>query len=175
MLRDNSGRETLPEIRKKELQDACKALDIDLQMLGYRDKTLEFEDRGEVAEHLKSILEDIEPSLVITFYPGHAVHPDHDAMGAAAIEAVERMHPDHRPEVWAKAITHNRHDMLGEPDVVNDVKDQFEDKMKVIEAHRSQAEGMLSKFRNSPEFGDMDSEGMKMLRYEEFYKWDFNS
>ncbi|QHE53561.1 bacillithiol biosynthesis deacetylase BshB2 [Pontibacillus sp. HMF3514] len=170
-----ANRETLPEIRKKELQDACKALDINLQMLGYRDKTLEFEDRGEVAEHLKSILEDIQPSLVITFYPGHAVHPDHDAMGAAAIEAVERMHPDDRPEVWAKAITHNRHEMLGEPDVVNDVKDQFEDKMKVIEAHRSQAEGMLSKFRNSPEFGDMDSEGMKMLRYEEFYKWDFKS
>ncbi|KGP73598.1 bacillithiol biosynthesis deacetylase BshB2 [Pontibacillus yanchengensis] len=168
-----ANRETLSEFRKKELQDACEALDIDLQMLGYRDKTLEFEDQDEVASHLKGILDDLQPSLVITFYPGHAVHPDHNAMGAAAIEAVRRFDEEKRPEVWAKAISHNRREVLGEPDIVKDVADYFNAKMKAIEAHRSQAEGMMSQFRKSPELQELNSEGQKLLRYEEFYKWDF--
>lgn len=58
-----ANRETLPEIRKEELKQACKVLDMDLQMLGYRDKTLEYEDRQEVAQHIKGILEQINPSL----------------------------------------------------------------------------------------------------------------
>ncbi|GGD28779.1 bacillithiol biosynthesis deacetylase BshB2 [Pontibacillus salipaludis] len=168
-----ANRETLPEIRKEELQDACKELDINLEMLGYRDKTLEFEDRTEVAKDLKQRLEEINPSLVITFYPGHAVHPDHDAMGAAAIKAVEMMDESKRPEVWAKAITHNRRELLGEPDIVRDVEDYFEGKMRAIEAHRSQAEGMMKQFRDSPNLKEINSEGRKLLKYEEFYKWTF--
>ncbi|KGX86196.1 bacillithiol biosynthesis deacetylase BshB2 [Pontibacillus litoralis] len=166
-------RESLPEIRKQELLAACKVLDMDVQMLGYRDKTLEFEDTQQVATHLKSILDELRPSLVITFYPGYAVHPDHDAMGAAAIEAV-RMYPaEQRPELWAKAITHDRRDVLGEPDIMYDVEAYFEKKMKAIEAHRSQAEGMLSQFRESPQLKQLNQEAQKHLRYEEFYKWTF--
>ncbi|MFC0525476.1 bacillithiol biosynthesis deacetylase BshB2 [Pontibacillus salicampi] len=166
-------RETLPEFRKKELIDACEALDVELHMLGYRDKTIEFEDRNEMATHLKKLLDDIQPSLVITFYPGYAVHPDHDAMGAAAIEAVSRFDKASRPEVWAKAITHDRRQTLGEPDLVMDVEDYFEGKMKAIEAHRSQAEGMMSQFRTSPELKEINSEGKKLLQFEEFYTWRF--
>lgn len=138
-----ANRETLPEVRKEELVDACSTLDVDLRMLGYRDKTLEFEDRREVAEHLKGVLDEIQPSLVITHYPDYAVHPDHNAMGAAAIEAVRLMDPEDRPTVWAQAISNNHIDELGKPDISNDVTPFFDQKMEAILCHQSQASGIL--------------------------------
>src|SRR5699024_4034633 len=51
-----ANRETLPKLRKKELVEACKILDIDLRLLGYRDKTIEYEDKQEVARHIKGVL-----------------------------------------------------------------------------------------------------------------------
>lgn len=138
-----ANRETLPEIRKQELIDACAALDIELRMLGYRDKTLEYEDRGEVAAYLKGILEEIQPSLVITHYPDHAVHPDHNALGAAAIEAVRLMDPTDRPTVWAQALTEQINGEVCERDIVNDVTAQFDTKLQAILSHKSQASPML--------------------------------
>lgn len=170
-----ANRETLPEIRKEELINACKALDIDLRMLGYRDKTLEFEDRQTVAEHLKDILEEIEPSLVITHYPDYAVHPDHNALGAAAVEAVRHMDETKRPVVWAQAISNNFPDVLGKPDIVNDVRDIFDKKMAAISAHKSQANGVLGQFQQNPKNKAEILEGAKKaLGKERFYIWDFN-
>ncbi|MUK89095.1 bacillithiol biosynthesis deacetylase BshB2 [Ornithinibacillus sp. L9] len=169
-----ANRETLPEIRKKELMQACKVLDVDLQMLGYRDKTLEYEDRQEVASHLKGIIEESEPSLVITHYPDHAVHPDHDALGAAAIEAVRLMDPDKRPTVWAQAITNTHVEDLGKPDVINDVTANFDKKMDAILSHKSQASGILKNFNqdgNIPD--DLKEEAKKRLGKESFYIWKF--
>ncbi|MBB6453598.1 bacillithiol biosynthesis deacetylase BshB2 [Salirhabdus euzebyi] len=168
-----ANRETLPEIRKQELLDACSVLDVQVEMLGYRDKTIEFESRDEIAEHIKTYLEQIKPSLVITHYPGEAVHPDHDAMGAAAIEAVRKMNPEDRPVLWAQAITNDRYEKLGNPDVVRDVQDVFDTKMKAIESHRSQFEGMLNKFKQSPEFLGKNKDALERFYYEEFYTWKF--
>src|SRR5699024_11726124 len=122
-----ANRETLPEIRKKELRKACEILDIDLRLLGYRDKTIEFEDRREGALRLKEHLDAIQPTRVITHYPDYAVHPDNNAYGAAALEAAAMMAPDTRPEVWAQAIANNHVDVLGKPDIVNDVEDRSEE------------------------------------------------
>src|SRR5690625_1862900 len=66
-----ANRETLYKFREKELEDACKFLGIDYKLLGYRDKTLEFENKVALATHVKSVLEEINPSLVITHYPEH--------------------------------------------------------------------------------------------------------
>ncbi|ASK62735.1 bacillithiol biosynthesis deacetylase BshB2 [Virgibacillus phasianinus] len=170
-----ANRETLPEIRKEELIQACNVLDMDLQMLGYRDKTVEFEDRMEIAEHLKRILEEIEPSLVITHYPEHAVHPDHNALGAAAVEAVRLMDPDKRPTVWAQAITNTFYEDLGKPDIRNDISGYFDKKMEAISAHKSQADGILSKFRQNPEMeADLKEEAKKRLGKEQFYTWKYD-
>src|SRR5699024_2155369 len=114
-------------------------LDIDIKLLGYHDKTIEFENRQVVAEHIKRILEDIEPSLVITHYPGYAIHPDHNALGAATIEAVRLMDADKRPNLWAQAIETNFQDDLGEPDVIHDITDVFDKKLESIFQHKSQA------------------------------------
>ncbi|WP_411953871.1 bacillithiol biosynthesis deacetylase BshB2 [Alkalibacillus sp. S2W] len=167
-----ANRETLPEIRKQELIDACNVLDMDLVMLGYRDKTLEFESKYEVAEDLKQRIEDAGATLVITFYPPYAVHPDHNAMGAAAFEAVRQMDQDKRPEVWATAISNDREASLGEPDIVLDTESVFDRKLEAIKSHKSQAEGMLRKMQESSNFTGEYESALQRLRYETFYKVD---
>lgn len=171
-----ANRETLPDIRKKELIDACNVLDINLEMLGYRDKTIEFEDRNQIANHIKEYIEAIEPSLVITHYPGHGVHPDHNAYGAAAIEAVRLMDETKRPQVWTQAITNNRYEVLGNPDVITDNTEYIEKKVEAIMSHKSQAGGIMSQFQ-SEDLKDSDSllaEAKKYFSKEEFFIWDFD-
>ncbi|GAB2544814.1 bacillithiol biosynthesis deacetylase BshB2 [Gracilibacillus alcaliphilus] len=165
-------RETLPEIRKAELIKACEVLDIHLEMLGYRDKTIEFESTEDVAAHLFQFLNEIKPSLVITHYPGHAVHPDHNAFGAAAIRAVEMFPAAERPTVWAQAISNTHVEELGGPDIENDVSDRISKKLETIMAHKSQADGMLKSVKE--EADDIELATKQWLGVESFYTWEFN-
>ncbi|WP_067840260.1 bacillithiol biosynthesis deacetylase BshB2 [Amphibacillus sediminis] len=164
-------RESLPEIRKEELIAACQVLDIDLEMLGYRDKTIEFEDRQQIAEHLLGYLNKLKPSLVITYYPGYAVHPDHDAFGAAAVSAVSQMDQADRPELWALAIKKGKEADLGEPDLQFDITATFTQKFEAIIAHKSQASGILGGINQGP--GSLDQIVRDKLSHEAFYKWVF--
>ncbi|WP_079710834.1 bacillithiol biosynthesis deacetylase BshB2 [Paraliobacillus ryukyuensis] len=166
-----ANRETLPSIRKQELIQACEVLDVDLRMLGYRDKTLEFESREKIAEHLLTYLQDLQPSLVITHYPAYAVHPDHNAFGAAAIDAINRMEHEKRPKVWAQAFSRTHLEDLGEPHVSIDVTPYFETKFKTISAHRSQAAGVLGSI--DPDTGDLADIIKEKLTTEQFYTWNF--
>lgn len=169
-----ANRESLPEIRKQELINACNVLDINLEMLGYRDKTIEFEDRNEMALNLKGYLEKIQPSLVITHYPEHAVHPDHNALGAAAIEAVRLMDKESRPVVWAQAITNDYEEVIGAPDMVNDISAYFDKKIEAIYSHASQASGVLSQFKDPDQLDDeIKQEIEKRFSFERFFIWDF--
>ncbi|WP_156288339.1 bacillithiol biosynthesis deacetylase BshB2 [Oceanobacillus salinisoli] len=169
-----ANRETLPQIRKEELTNACNVLDIELEMLGYRDKTIEFEDRMEIAKNLKGYLDKIKPSLVITHYPAYAVHPDHNALGAAAIEAVRLMDPENRPTVWAQAISKDFPQDLGEPDVTNDITDTFDKKFEAILAHKSQAMGVLVQHKQKqPEMDDLKEIAKQNLGKERFYIWKY--
>src|SRR3954453_556564 len=95
-----TNRENLPKIRKEELKAAAAALGIqDLRMLGYRDKTIEFEDDEKLANAMLSLINDVNPSLIITFYPGYSVHPDHDATGSAVVRAVAKIPAAARPKL----------------------------------------------------------------------------
>lgn len=171
-----ANRETLPKIRKKELDEACKYLDIDYKLLGYRDKTIEFEDINKVAKHIKEVLEEIEPTLVLTHYPDHGVHPDHNALGEATIEAVRLMDEAKRPTVWASAITPDFEKVLGEPDVVITLDDeQVEFKFNAIMKHKSQAEGLLKKLQDTPEELKAWMEGFKeRFNKERFFVWKYD-
>src|SRR5699024_5546419 len=144
-------RETLPKLREEELIEACKILDIDLQLLGYRDKTLEYEDRQEVPGHIKGILEDLNPSLVITHYRGYRVHRGHNALAAATSVAVGLSSTDKRPTLWAQAFSNDCEEYLGKPDIVNDVTKDFDEKMKALAAHASQASGIIKAFDSDSE------------------------
>lgn len=171
-----ANRETLPQIREKELYDAGEYLDIDIKLLGYHDKTIEFEDKSKVAEHIKGILEDLEPSLVITHYPDYAIHPDHNALGEATIEAVRRMDKEDRPTLWAQAIEQGHEEILGEHDVVHDISANFDEKVEAILTHKSQAEGMLKKIGGELKIRDSEKKRMKKrLSKEQFYIWSFET
>ncbi|WP_342410412.1 bacillithiol biosynthesis deacetylase BshB2 [Paenibacillus sp. FSL R10-2778] len=133
-----ANRVTLPEIRKKELEESCEAIGIqDLRMLGFHDKTIEFEDQVLLDGQIDALLKELKPSLIITFYPGYSVHPDHDATGAAVIRTVARLPKEERPPVHCIAFANNIVE-IGEPKVINDVRDFLEHKMASIQAHRSQ-------------------------------------
>ncbi|QUL57890.1 bacillithiol biosynthesis deacetylase BshB2 [Paenibacillus tritici] len=134
-----ASRATLPEFRKQELLASCNAIGIqDLRMLGFHDKMIEFEDQALLDHTLLKLLQELAPSLVITFYPGYSVHPDHDATGAAVIRSVLRLPAEERPVVHCVAFSSNHEQMIGLPDVHVDVTAVLEKKMASIRAHRSQ-------------------------------------
>lgn len=134
-----ANRVTLPEIRKEELIDSCRAIGIqDLRMLGFHDKMIEFEDPQLLDNTLLALLKELTPSLVITFYPGYSVHPDHDATGAAVIRAVSGLPAAERPIVHCIAFSSNHEQMIGPADVNIDVTAFLAKKMASIQAHRSQ-------------------------------------
>lgn len=165
-----ANRVTLPEIRKKELETSCEAIGIqDLRMLGFHDKTIEFEDQAFLDGQIDDLLKELNPSLIITFYPGYSVHPDHDATGAAVIRTVGRLPKAERPPVHCLAFSRNLEHSIGEPTVINDVKDFLEQKMASIEAHQSQfqaAELVGSKKLN-------DKEIMERFGTEPFWIYPF--
>ncbi|MFK7696654.1 bacillithiol biosynthesis deacetylase BshB2 [Paenibacillus sp. HJGM_3] len=132
-------RVTLPAIRKLELEASCRAIGIqDLRLLGFHDKTIEFEDRDLLDGCIESLIREVKPTLIVTFYPGYSVHPDHEACGAAVVRAVRRLPVGQRPPVHAIAFSKNHEEAIGKPDIVNDVKDYLPQKKASIESHRSQ-------------------------------------
>ncbi|MBD8068026.1 bacillithiol biosynthesis deacetylase BshB2 [Bacillus sp. PS06] len=163
-----ANRETLPEIRRKEIHDACKVLGIeDLRLLGLRDKTLEFEDLDVLSDRIEEIIHEVKPTLVITFYPGYAVHPDHDACGEATINAVKRLPEDSRPIIYCKAFSNNTVRDLGEPDIVFDVSEVFSTKLAAIAAHKSQTEGLIKSLNDK--IHDINDEALLWLKEEGYY------
>lgn len=134
-----ASRVTLPAVRREELEASCRAIGIrDLRMMGFRDKTIEFEDQEQLELRIGNLIAELRPSLVMTFYPGYSVHPDHDACGAAVIRTIEKLLPEERPKVHCLAFSKGCEKEIGKPDIVNNVKAFVKQKVQSIEAHRSQ-------------------------------------
>ncbi|CAH1191877.1 putative N-acetyl-alpha-D-glucosaminyl L-malate deacetylase 2 [Paenibacillus auburnensis] len=134
-----ANRVTLPAIRKLELEASCKAIGIqDLRMLGFHDKMIEFEDKELLDSQIMALVKELNPSLVITFYPGYSVHPDHDATGAAVIRTIGKIPSAERPLMYCSAFASNHEQMIGKADVTVDVTAFLDKKMASIQAHRSQ-------------------------------------
>src|SRR5690625_3312630 len=111
-------RESLVNIRKKELKKACEILGIqDLRMLGFHDKTIEFENDDEVTAVIYDIIQQLNPSLIISFYPGYCVHPDHEATARAVIRALRKFPDEKRPTLHCVAFSNNHEKELGKPHI----------------------------------------------------------
>ncbi|MBO0991617.1 bacillithiol biosynthesis deacetylase BshB2 [Bacillus sp. SD088] len=138
-------RESLPEIRKKELQASADAMGVtDLRMMGYRDKTLEFIPDEELTNLVFNLIEELNPSLVISFYPGYSVHPDHEATGRAVVRAVRRLPKESRPKLHCVAFAKNHEAEIGGPDIKHDISAVSERKFWALKAHLSQTVWMLA-------------------------------
>ncbi|WML46303.1 bacillithiol biosynthesis deacetylase BshB2 [Neobacillus sp. PS3-40] len=169
-----TNRENLPEIRKKELKDAVSALGIqDLRMLGFRDKTIEFEDEKKLADLIYSLIEEVNPSLIITFYPGYSVHPDHDATGAAVVRAVSQIPAEKRPKLNCVAFSKGCVEELGEADIVNDISPVNDIKLAAIQAHRSQTQQMFKDM--SEKLKNQDPQILAWLNSERFWTFKFQA
>lgn len=167
-----ANRETLPEIRKKELKNAANTLGLtDLRMLGYRDKTIEFVDEDVLTNHMSSLIQELNPSLVITFYPGYSVHPDHEATGAAVVRAVGKLPSKDRPKLHCVAFSNNCIDELGQPDILHDVSAVAHQKIATIKAHTSQTQlmvkGMEENWKNN------DPQIVAWINNERFWTYKF--
>lgn len=167
-----TNREDLPKIRKKELEQAASAIGIqDLRMLGFRDKTIEFEEEEKLVNIILDLIKELQPSLIISFYPGYSVHPDHDATGAAVVRAVKRIPADQRPKLNCVAFSNNCVDELGQADIVNDISAVSDKKLAAMKAHRSQTEQMMKDMVKRMKH--KDSEAMARLNYEHFWTYKF--
>ncbi len=161
-------RESLPEIRRAELKAAVEAMGIqDLRMMGLRDKTIEFEDDEKMVKLVSDLIEELNPSLIFTFYPGFAVHPDHEATARAVVEAVRRMPKEQRPKIWAVAFANDTEEKLGEAPINLDVSSVKLDKLKALQAHASQTAWMMAETTKRIEEGQPMSESW--LNAERFY------
>ena len=161
-------RESLPEIRRKELQAACEAMGIqDLRMMGLRDKTIEFEDDEKMVKLVEDLIEELMPSLIFTFLPGFAVHPDHEATARAVVEAVRRMPKAARPQILGCAFANDTFEKNGEPHVQIDVSETKMDKIKALQAHASQTAWMMQETEKRIDDGEPMSESW--LNVEKFY------
>ncbi|MGV3042683.1 bacillithiol biosynthesis deacetylase BshB2 [Staphylococcus rostri] len=142
-------RESLPTIRERELEQAAKEIGItDLRKMGLRDKTVEFEPHDEMDAMVQSLIEETQPTTIISFYPGYAVHPDHEATAEAVVRTVGRMPEAERPKLWLVAFSNDAVDALGEPDIVNDISAYQQHKLRAFEAHASQTGPFLEQLAN---------------------------
>ncbi len=165
-------RESLPEIRRKELQAACEVMGIeDLRMMGLRDKTVEFEDDEKMVKLVKDLIDELNPSLIITFLPGYAVHPDHEATARAVVEAVRRMPKEVRPTIYAVGFANNTIAENGPHHVEVDVSSVKNDKVKALQAHASQTAWMIEE--NSKRIDEGQPMSDSWLHYEKFYIINF--
>ena len=161
-------RESLPEIRRKELVAAAEAMGIqDLRMLGFRDKTVEFEDDEKMVKLVEGLIEELNPSLIFTFLPGFAVHPDHEATARAVVEAVRRMPKAARPEIYGCAFANDTLEKNGEPQIQIDIREMKMDKVKALQAHASQTGWMMQETEKRIDDGEPMSESS--LNVEKFY------
>ncbi|MFE0506259.1 bacillithiol biosynthesis deacetylase BshB2 [Peribacillus butanolivorans] len=165
-------RESLPKIRKKELIDAANAIGIqDLRMLGLRDKTIEFEDDEKLTSLFTDAINELNPSLIITFYPGYSVHPDHEATARAVVRAVERIEEKERPKLHCVAFSNNCIDDLGKPDIVHDISAVENKKVDTFTAHRSQTEAMVVDWKEK--FENQDADFLDWIRKERLWTYKF--
>jgi N-acetylglucosamine malate deacetylase 2 len=138
------NRETMPAIREKELQQACKELGIHrLIFLDIRDKTVEFVDPELLTARIGSIMEEVKPDVVLTFHERLGGHPDHCAIGKAATAAFHRTCKKGSLYfiTFGDAMEHPEHYGYTKKDVVKiDIRHHLKAKLASFRAHRCQTE-----------------------------------
>ncbi|GGJ01807.1 bacillithiol biosynthesis deacetylase BshB2 [Alicyclobacillus cellulosilyticus] len=139
-------RESIGEVRERELRAACEALGIArLSLLGLRDKTLEIQPPGRLREMVLRELALEQPEVVITFHERLGGHPDHCAIGLAATEAFAA-YRETQPQArlyfvaWSHMVDQaETWGLRREQFVAVDVAGHLQAKLRAFRAHRTQS------------------------------------
>ncbi len=167
-------RESLPKIRKAEMEAAARALGLtDLRLMGYRDKTLEFENDEKLANMVFEMIEELNPSLVISFYPGYSVHPDHEATARAVVRALRRLPKENRPKLHCVAFSNNHEDAIGSADILHDVKSVWDQKFNTLKAHISQTAWLMTEMEEK--IAEQNPEMLARFQSERFWTYDWEN
>ncbi|MFS0783760.1 bacillithiol biosynthesis deacetylase BshB2 [Bacillus sp. 1P06AnD] len=167
-------RESLKSIRRKEMEAVASLLGIQqLILLGYRDKTLEFELDDRLKEEVARLLHEIKPTRLLSFYPGHSVHPDHEAVAEAVAAAWKEIDIAVRPPFHGIAFSHDAVEKLGEPDICYDVRPYLPVKIAAIKAHKTQSFPVLSSFYHR--MSEEDIESRDFLGFERLWTYRQNN
>ena len=141
--------ERLAKIRKEEQQNAAQALGVArVQFLGYPDG--ELEDTREVRRAVTAEIRRWRPDLLVTQNPYrttnlYASHRDHRIAAGVALDCVYPLARDHLsfPELLAQGLEpHKVREVYlmwwEDPEVVVDISDTMDLKLKALACHRSQ-------------------------------------
>lgn len=166
-------RESLHTIRKKEVEKSAEVMGVnDLRLLGYRDKTLEFEAPGHLKSVISGLIEELQPSRIISFYPGYSVHPDHEATADAVVDAVTELPEKERPALQLVAFSKDMLENLGDPDIINDITGYEERKKEVMAAHISQTGPLLERLASATVEGQEARDAW--MSVEQFYSYEID-
>ncbi|WP_020007583.1 bacillithiol biosynthesis deacetylase BshB2 [Salinicoccus albus] len=166
-------RESLRFIRRREVEESARLIGVDdLRLMGYRDKTLEFEAPGHLSAVMGNLIDELNPSRIITFYPGYSVHPDHEATAEAVIEALKSRPRSEHPKLQLVAFSNDTLEDLGEPDITVDIEGYEARKQKIMAAHESQTAPFLESL--SADTQEAAEARDAWLKTEQFYSYDID-
>jgi LmbE family N-acetylglucosaminyl deacetylase len=141
--------ERLIKIRAEEQLNAARTLGVErVEFLGYPDG--ELEDTRQVRRDVTAQIRRLRPDLIVTQNPHrtaslYASHRDHRITGGVVLDCVYPLARDHLsfPELWAQGLEpHKVREvyLIGweDPDVVVDISDTIDLKLKALGCHASQ-------------------------------------
>ncbi len=143
-------RQELPDVREAELRSALELLGTNPPvLLGYRDQEVAKASHEEVAAKILEVMDRLGPEVVITWGPtGISGHTDHISIHQAAIAAFHdyRAAARRAPRLFYVAIPKEAAREFGmeitgpegEPNVVVDVAEFADTKIRALRSYRSQ-------------------------------------
>lgn len=142
----------LMQIRHDEQRAAAQAIGAkDVFFLSYPDGMLEntIDLKRDIVRHIRKLKPDVlitmDPSVLYTAEQGSINHPDHRAAGQAALDATYPLARDRLsfPELLDEGLEPHKVETIllfnvKEQNFIIDVSDTFEQKLRALEAHKSQ-------------------------------------
>ena len=84
-------------------------------------KLLNLKPKDEIDNMVKSLIDELNPSLIISFYPGYSVHPDHEATAGSSNKNSKPYGKIRTSKLHLVAFSNDTYSDLGEPDVNIDI------------------------------------------------------
>ena len=99
------------------------------------------------------------------------IRDSHEATAEAVVRTVGRMPKNERPRLQLVAFSNDAPEKLGEPDILNEISDYKEVKLRAFEAHASQTGPFLQQLA-TPE---LSGEAKGFLEVEPYWTYNFES